>query len=253
MTEGGANMAEGQAQRAYYQQTAGEYDQHHLGEESEHYEALVHITGYARALNARSILDVGAGTGRALSFLQAQLPGDTRLAGVEPVPELIAEARKKGLAADLIREGDGRRLPFRDQEFDFVIETGMLHHTPEPGQVVKEMLRVARLAAFFSDSNRFGQGRLPVKLLKLALCKTRLWPAFEWVRTRGRGYMESAGDGVFYSYSLYDNLDEIRASAERVSVMSLGTSASAEKGLLSPLLSSSAVLVSAFKGRPRIS
>jgi hypothetical protein len=50
------------------------------------------------------------------------------------------------------------------------------------------MLRVAKRAVFLSDSNRFGQGSLPARLLKLALYKIGLWGAFNYLSTFGKGY-----------------------------------------------------------------
>jgi hypothetical protein len=70
-----------------------------------------------------------------------------------------------------------------------------------------------------SDSNRFGQGSSSAGALKLAIHRAGLWSAFERIRTRGRGYMVSAGDGIFYSYSIFDSMPQLRAWADRVFVI----------------------------------
>jgi len=238
-------------QREYYRRTAAAYDDLHVAECREHEEALLRVAAYIRAMDARSVLDVGAGTGRALSFLRGQLNPEVRLHGIEPVPELIAQARNKGIGPESLSEGDGASLPFADSEFDVVLETGVLHHVAEPVNVLADMMRVARRAIFVSDSNRFGQGSIAARLVKLGLCRMGLWRAFTLVRTRGRGYMVSNGDGLFYSYSVYDNLEQISRWADRLVVVPVGrTSKSDFSSWLGTILTSETVLLCAFRDPP---
>ena len=68
------------------------------------------------------------------------------------------------------------------------------------------MTRVARFGVMIGDANRFGQGFTAADLLKLAVHRAGLWPTFERFRTKGRGYMESDEDGIFYSYSIFDSM-----------------------------------------------
>jgi hypothetical protein len=93
-----------------------------------------------------------------------------------------------------------------------------LHHVQRP-DVVREMLRVAKKAILISDSNRFGQGGALERLLKLAMYKTGIWMAFDWVRTKGKGYRITDGDGVSYSYSPYDSFDLLAAWADRLIIL----------------------------------
>jgi hypothetical protein len=86
-----------------------------------------------------------------------------------------------------------------------------MHHLPRPSTAVSEMTRVARSAIFISDNNRFGHGSALARGAKLLIHSARLWPLYEVLRTRGRGYVESPGDGVFYSYSLYDSIGTLSA------------------------------------------
>lgn len=232
-------------QRDYYRRTAGEYEQRHLGERSAHDEALDRLSMWGRTLGARSVLDVGTGTGRALEVLQRKLPG-TRLVGVEPSGDLRAIAAAKELTASVI-DGNGESLPFADGEFDLVCEFGILHHVPRPKRVVREMLRVARLAVVISDSNRFGQGSVLARLAKLGLFASGTWPAFDYLRTRGKGYMISDGDGLYYSYSVFDDLDVLEAEAECVEVVGIGSRSMPRLDRFAPLLTSGAVMAVALK------
>ena len=98
-----------------------------------------------------------------------------------------------------MHNASGEHLPFRDDSFDIVMSFGLLHHVPDSGPIAAEMMRVARFGVTISDANRFGQGSAAIGVLKLAIHRVGLWPTFERLRTKGRGYMESDGDGIFYS------------------------------------------------------
>lgn len=239
-------------QRRYYAGSAARYDEAHVHGEDAHMLALRHVAGIVRDHGFTSALDVGAGTGRAVLRLGELAPG-LAVTGIEPVAELVAEGHRKGLAPEALVQGDGNALPYPDGAFDVVLETGMLHHVADPARVVAEMLRVARHAVFISDSNRFAQGRVAARLLKLGLWAARLWPLVDRARTRGKGYHLSEGDGLFYSYSVYDNLAQVNAWAERTWVIPLvGASRSATTPLLAaagPLLNSSQLLLCAVRAR----
>lgn len=236
-------------QRAYYARTAEDYDDAHLSEDNVHDVALSLIAGLALSMGARRIVDVGAGTGRGVVKLSALLPG-VDVFGLEPVAELVEAGRKKGLQEDRLRVADGRALPLGDGEVDFAIATGVLHHVRQPREVLTEMMRVAQKGVFISDSNRFAQGRLPLRFAKLGIWSVGLWKAFDLVRTRGRGYMESPGDGIFYSYSVYDDLPLLSAWGQRMMMVPLDAEARLKKTWLSrlgPLVTSSHVLVGALR------
>lgn len=202
-------------QRDYYERTAEHYEAMHVEGDDEHGVALALFAGLARKHGATSVLDVGAGTGRALERLAPELPG-ARLIGIEPVDGLREVGYAKGIAKDQLIGGSGESLPFADNAFDFVIETGVLHHVPDPSRVVAEMVRVARLGVMISDSNKFGQGSAPVRLFKALIDKLGLWNALIWVQTRGKMSKWSEGDGVFYSYSAFDNLHIVRRKFPKV-------------------------------------
>lgn len=140
-----------------------------------------------------------------------------RFLGVEPSPELRQVAHRKGLPN--IVEGDGTKLFASSGEFDIVCAFGVLHHVRDPETVISEMLRVARKAIFISDSNNFGQGRAPARCLKQLLNALKLWPTFNFLKTRGKGYIQTEGDGISYSYSVFNNLDLIRAGSKRIDLM----------------------------------
>jgi ubiquinone/menaquinone biosynthesis C-methylase UbiE len=205
-------------QREYYARTADHYDAMHITDDDEHGIALASFAGLAKLFGVESVLDVGAGTGRALLKLSATL-SECRIVGVEPVEALREVGYSRGLSREMLVEGDAMLLPFADDSFDFVIETGMLHHIPIPAAAVAEMLRVARLGVMISDSNNYGQGNGPARWVKWAISRAGLWRAWIWLTTRGRMAKWSEGDGVFYSYSVFDSVAQVKRKVPRAVLM----------------------------------
>ena len=196
-------------QREYYRTTAHNYDNVHVSNADEHMLALSAFSGLIRDLPHSSILDVGAGTGRGVSFLQAVFPS-CRIIGVEPVAELRAEGHAKGIDPTILIDGNALRLPFRDNEFDWVVETGALHHIRLFRCAVGEMSRVARIGVMISDANNMGQGSSLARFVKQAIKGVGLWPMVVFMQTGGKLYKYSDGDGIYYSFCAFDCLDIIK-------------------------------------------
>jgi ubiquinone/menaquinone biosynthesis C-methylase UbiE len=220
----------------------------HVAPDDEHGTALSLIASSLSRLGARSVLDVGSGTGRGVAYLQKAAP-ELEIKGIEPVQALIEHAvEANGISRDALVAGTGEELPFPDDSFDAVISLGVLHHVPQPGRVVAEMIRVARTAIFISDANRFGRGHLAVRLVKLGLAKAHLWKLAFRVRRLGRNYVLSEGDGIAYSYSVYDSVSQIAEWADWLDMT--GLDAGPTDSWFHPLLTSPTVLLSAGLDAP---
>jgi ubiquinone/menaquinone biosynthesis C-methylase UbiE len=196
-------------QREYYERTSVNFDKMHLHFVDAHELALSAFSGLVQLFPHESFLDVGAGTGRAVSFLTKQFP-NSRVVGVEPAPAQRAQAYAKGVSPNMLIEGDALSLPFQDNEFDWVVETGVLHHVRNFRKAVTEMCRVARQGVMISDSNNLAQGTGLVKFVKRGIKEAGLWPLTVLIQTRGKGYKESEGDGVFYSFCAFDCVDIVK-------------------------------------------
>jgi ubiquinone/menaquinone biosynthesis C-methylase UbiE len=203
-------------QRASYRASATKYDAMHLAEAGEHEFALAFMMSMIKFFDIKSVLDIGSGTGRALLVLKQAMP-NLRVLGIEPSLELRDQGHKKGLT-ELI-DGDAQALNFRDGEFELVCEFGALHHIPKPATAVSEMLRVAATAVFISDSNNFGQGRWVSRTLKQGINALGLWPIVKLIKTKGKGYSISQGDGLFYSYSVFNNYQQVRTACKQVHIL----------------------------------
>jgi ubiquinone/menaquinone biosynthesis C-methylase UbiE len=236
------------AQASYYTDTASTYDSVHVSSGDEHAIALSHVIHLMRIHGVQQILDIGAGTGRAVEgFLKAGFD----VSGIEPVQALIDQAVLKGIPTGVIRQGHGQSLPFADHSFDAVCEFGVLHHVKDPRPVISEMLRVSRRAVFLSDTNRFGRAGLPARLAKLLFWKMKLWPFAYLLWTRGKGCDISDCDGIAYSYSVYDSLDQIQAWADHVLLIPTKVEGRRLQSWLNPLLTSSHVLLCGFREDPQ--
>ena len=122
----------------------------HLHSADAHELALSAFSGLVQLFPHDLFLDVGAGTGRAVSFLTQQFP-NSRVIGIEPAPTQRTQAYAKGVSPNAPIEGDALSLPFQDNEFDWVVETGVLHHVKNFRKAVSEMCRVARQGVMISD------------------------------------------------------------------------------------------------------
>lgn len=212
------NQTESKIQADYYTKTAAKCDGMHLEKYDEHYFALSVMVGMLNYLNVKSILDIGSGTGRAIQYIKALRP-DIRIVGIEPIAELREIAYQKGIAKEELIAGNALNLAFSDGEFDLVCEFGVLHHIKTPDIAVNEMLRVANKAIFISDSNNFGQGSFFSRIIKQAVNAVGLWKLADFIKTKGKGYTISEGDGLAYSYSVFNNYEKIKTTCKSIHFM----------------------------------
>lgn len=87
-------------------------------------------------------LDVGCGNGQIAKSIQQARP-DIKMLGIDVL-------KRKGAVIDVERF-DGKRIPFEDKSFDFVMLVDVLHHADEPELLVKECARVARKFLLIKD------------------------------------------------------------------------------------------------------
>jgi ubiquinone/menaquinone biosynthesis C-methylase UbiE len=89
------------------------------------------------------VLDSGTGTG-ALAFAIAPLVRE--VVGVDLVPEMLAEARKRAAEFPNVElvEGDVTKLPSGLGSFDLAASVRTLHHVARPELAVAELTRVTR-------------------------------------------------------------------------------------------------------------
>ncbi len=89
------------------------------------------------------LLDVGCGTGMLLGELARNVP-QARLAGVDPVPEMLAIARRRLPPTVELGRSWAEELPFESARFDAVTCCSVFHCVTEPMATLREMRRVLR-------------------------------------------------------------------------------------------------------------
>ena len=104
---------------------------------------LSKIIEYGRIETNCSVLDVGCGTGRyPLGILAAT---GCRVCGLEPSIKMLEHAKAKDKPRDISWVcGDGQRLPFKDNSFDRVYMTLVIHHVENKELALRETRRVLR-------------------------------------------------------------------------------------------------------------
>jgi ubiquinone/menaquinone biosynthesis C-methylase UbiE len=206
-------MDESEAQRDYYTRTANNYDDLHASETPAL--AVAFLDSAIRTFNATSVLDIGSGTGRVIKRLTRP---DLKVMGIEPVAAL---RQASGLPGDVLMDGDATALRFSNNSFDVVCALSVLHHIRHPEAAIGEMLRVANKAVFICDSNNFGQGRRLSRYAKQLFHAVGLWPIANYMKTGGKGYSITEGDGLAYSYSIFSNYRQIERACSRIHLLNL--------------------------------
>jgi len=117
-------------------------------------------------------------------------------------------------------DGDVYDLNFENSSFDLVCAFGVFHHLKDPVAALEEMKRVSRYAIYISDTNNFGQGNRLSRFFKQALYTLNIWKFMVFVKTKGKMYSISEGDGLAYSFSLFSLFKHLKSN---YSVFTLST------------------------------
>jgi ubiquinone/menaquinone biosynthesis C-methylase UbiE len=93
-----------------------------------------------RACSARSVLDVGCGTGLLATRIRSEIHG-AHVVGCDFSRGMLARAARRVQAPALV-QGNALRLPFRDASFDAVTSTEAFHWFPDQVAALREFRRV---------------------------------------------------------------------------------------------------------------
>lgn len=105
-----------------------------------------YIEPFARFEAARGlrVLEIGVGLG---ADHERFATAGAHLTGIDLTPRAVSRTRARlevlGLPHD-VREGDAERIDFPDNTFDVVYSWGVIHHSPDTPQAVREILRVLK-------------------------------------------------------------------------------------------------------------
>lgn len=99
---------------------------------------------------ARSVLEVGSGTGHFTRWLAEQ---DFSTAGLDLAPAMVAQAQSLDGLPFIC--GDAHRLPFADEAFDLVAFITTLEFLNDPERALQEAARVTRQGLILGVLNRW--------------------------------------------------------------------------------------------------
>lgn len=135
----------------------------------------------------KSCLDAGCGGGRfmaALSWL-----GASEVRGVDISEGAVALAnerlRKRGFGFARAETASVLALPFPDSRFDYVVSSGVIHHTPSPHDAFKELVRVLKPGGklFLSVYGHGGLKWLTNDIFRYSICKAISFKVMERIFT----------------------------------------------------------------------
>ena len=106
------------------------------------HDRMLDVLAQASQVRPSSILDIGCGTGRLLRDAGRRWP-TAHLAGVDPAPKMIEEARRQGSRMDF-HVGFAERLPYPDATMDSVLASLTFHHWAEQRRALDEVARVLK-------------------------------------------------------------------------------------------------------------
>ncbi len=98
----------------------------------------------------KKILDSGCGTGRYIDCFRKERPRE--IIGMDKGKAIISTNKKryKGAKKISFKVGDVKKLPFKNEEFDFICSAGVFHHSSEKmSHLVKEHQRVLKKGGYF--------------------------------------------------------------------------------------------------------
>jgi ubiquinone/menaquinone biosynthesis C-methylase UbiE len=106
------------------------------------------------------VLDIGTGTAQ-IPILLCQATDDVRVLAADAATSMLDLARLNVEIAG-VREriqldaSDAKKMPYRNEMFDAVISNSIVHHIPEPREVLREAVRVTKPGGllFFRDLKR---------------------------------------------------------------------------------------------------
>ena len=83
-----------------------------------------------------SVLDIGGGTGKIMSWIAPQVK---RTVVLDPSPGMIEQCQKRGIECVL---GKAETIPFPDHTFDLIMMNDVFHHIGDKEKAISEISRV---------------------------------------------------------------------------------------------------------------
>lgn len=195
----------------FYERTGSKYNKWHWNPSyvSSHDFAVAELLRTMSEVQAKSLLDVGCGTGRAT---RAALDKGYEATGLDISSSLLDIAhREMGIPRECLIVGDATQLPFPAESFDFGCVLGALHHSAQPAKIISELIRVCRKGIIVSDEANHFPGGIKELLLKTGLFKPVYWMLFRRRPRTERRATLSDDDGPAFVFSMEEVIPDLRS------------------------------------------
>ena len=168
--------------------------------------------------HGQKMLEVGVGAGT--DFVQWVRAG-TQAHGIDLTPAAIAHVEHRldvyGLKAADIRVADAEALPFEDGTFDLVYSWGVIHHSPDTEQALREIVRVTRPGGtckimIYNRHSLFAF----LMWVKQALFKGKPWRSRAWCLWH---HVESVGTKAFTRAEVRQMLSRLPVGDARINTI----------------------------------
>jgi len=145
-------------------------------------EPFIHSIAQFTRHGGKRVLEIGVGAGSDhLNWAKA----GADLFGVDLTEKGIETTSKRLSCYDLksnLQRADAENLPFEDNYFDIVYSWGVIHHSEDTEQIIKEISRVLKPGGKFLGMIYHRRALHPFNLwLKNALLKGKPWRSFKYV------------------------------------------------------------------------
>ena len=167
---------------------------------------FIHAFAQFTRYHHKRVLEVGFGAGT--DFIQ-WLRAGARVSGIDLTEEALANVSHRiqvyGLPQpESLQVADAENLPFPANSFDLGYSWGVLHHTPNTGKALAELVRVVRPGGEIKVMLYNRHGLYAWKMwIKHALLKGRPWKNLRWVLAN---HVESLGTQAFTEKEIQEML-----------------------------------------------
>ena len=223
-------------QKADYSKIANIYDKGRWLSETNMNLSLGFITKYALVTTGAKLLDLGCGTGRFSIPIVEKL--GCIVTGADVSKEMLEKARVKDIQNKVSWDvQDAHNLTYKDNTFDIVYMSHLLHHCTSPLQVLKECRRVLKPSGvviirhcvieeiesdpestFFPEALEINRKRIVALQEMLALMK-----AAGYIKIKSESYVQRSSQS---GQELYD-----RMATRNVSALAMIQQVAFENGL----------------------
>lgn len=162
--------------------------------------------------SGKECLDAGCGGGRFLIALSRL--GAKKVVGIDISAEAVAAANQRIQEKGFVGTAEAKQssvleIPFPDASFDYVVSSGVIHHTPDPKKGFSELVRVLRPGGklFLSVYGRGGLvwmvndiGRLVARIVPFKTMEA-LWKAIGIPPNKRYNYLDNMYVPYCYRYT----------------------------------------------------